>query len=66
MLMVYVKLNQEFSFLCLLMPYSTKQNKTGLMFFQTVYSTMPGEGGIMPQQEYDRKHSPHLVSGAFP
>ena len=36
------------------------------MFFQTVYSTMPGEGGIMPQQEYDRKHSPHLVSGAFP
>mmetsp|Transcript_54620 Transcript_54620/g.89076 ORF Transcript_54620/g.89076 Transcript_54620/m.89076 type:complete len:190 (+) Transcript_54620:66-635(+) len=28
---------------------------------QTVYSTMPGEGGIMPQQEYDRKHSPHLV-----
>lgn len=23
---------------------------------------MPGEGGIMGQQEYDRKHSPHLVS----
>ena len=27
MLMVYVKLDQEFSFLCLLMPYSSKQNR---------------------------------------
>lgn len=28
---------------------------------QIVFSTLPGEGGIMAQQEYDRKHSPHLV-----
>lgn len=30
--------------------------------FQTAFSTSPGEGGVMAQQEYDRKHSPHLVS----
>ncbi|RMX58133.1 hypothetical protein pdam_00000167 [Pocillopora damicornis] len=28
---------------------------------QIAFSTAPGEGGIMPQNEYDRKHSPHLV-----
>ncbi|KAL9988114.1 hypothetical protein ACROYT_G002519 [Oculina patagonica] len=28
---------------------------------QIAFSTSPGEGGVMGQQEYDRKHSPHLV-----
>ncbi|XP_031572584.1 translocon-associated protein subunit beta-like [Actinia tenebrosa] len=28
---------------------------------QVAYSTAPGEGGIMSNKDYQRKHSPHLV-----
>lgn len=34
-----------------------------LLLFQVGFTSAPGQGGILAQREFDRRFSPHFVSG---
>ena len=37
-------------------------DKHSTLFSQVVYTSAPGQGGILAQREFDRRFSPHYVS----